>query len=217
MTPPTVSLELSSADARRVRWRRFAVDSPALEPLAHPLWVACAWDQQPLGGLIARCDQRLDCALSRQQMAGRLSLILGEVTLVGAAHRLAGAHLLVLGLGTPEAFDSSVADAIGSEAADRVHKLGHAHYALEVPWAPDRAGPEAIAVAAAFVSAHVRRRLELLGRGGALSVTWLLPQNVPLVSGGHPGRPGRKRRKNLWTRRHQRVRRVVFFRHRRKK
>lgn len=222
MSPHTLSLELSPAEARRVRWRSSTVQSAALDTPDHPLWVACAWDQQPWGGLVERCDERLSGSLSRQQQSGRLSLVWGEVTLVGAAHRLAGAHLLLLGLGLPEALEPAAARVLGRDTADRIHMLGHTHYALEVPWVPEAAespATRAAALAADFVATHLRRRLELLGPTEALSVTWVLPENVQLVSGSRTRRTGAglARRSSRWARRHHRLPRVAFFKRRRKK
>jgi len=216
MTRHTLSLDLSPTEVRRVRWRRSTADLTALEPLDLPLWVACAWDLRPPGGLARQCDQRLDGALSRQVSSGRLGLAFGEVALVGAGQHLAGSHLLLLGLGAPGAFEPSQAGALGRDLADRLHKLGHTRYALEVPWLSEVSVPGASLVATDFVAAHVRRRLTLLGPAGALSVTWVLPETVHLAR-GRATRPGGRRRASLWPRRHHRARRVTFFRHRLKK
>jgi hypothetical protein len=212
MTTHTLSVELTTAEARRVSWRTSTADLAALEEQGHPLWVACAWDARPPTGLAGRCDGRLRGSLSRQLLDGKLSLALGEVTLVGVAGRLAGAQLLLFGLGSPRAFELAQAGPLGRETAERIHKIGWRRYALEVVWLPEAPAPEAHVVAAEFVAEHLRRRLELLGSQEALSVTWILPDAVRMVvDRARSRRPGLRRRCRA------RLRRVTFFRRRRKK
>ncbi len=215
-------LDLSPSESRRLRWRTATADPDDLTALGLPLWVACAWDQRPVGGLAGVCDQRLDGGLSRQLQSGRLGLERGEVALVGAAQRRAGAHLLLMGLGGSGPMESSQAVAMGRESAERVHKLGATEYALEPPWSDEVPGPVASRIASDFVGAHVRWRLAALGPGGRVTVILVVPQNVRVVAGGagragQAGRAGRDRRSGLMSRRRHRVRRSVFLRRRRKK
>ncbi len=215
MTPNTLVLDLSPTEARRLRWRTSTADLAHLESLHLPLWVAGTWDHWdqgpvPLGGLAGACDQRLGGTLGRQTKEGRLSLARGEVALVGTAERLAGAHLLLMGLGAAGSMVPSAATALGQESAERIHKLGTGQYALEPPWSDQVPGPEASRSAADFVVAHLRWRLAVLGPPGASGVTLVLPENVRLAE--YSRSPGA----GLRTRRRQQSRRSVFFRRRRK-
>jgi len=209
-------LDLSPSESRRLRWRTSTADPADLTSLRLPLWVACAWDQRPLGGLAGVCDQRLDGGLSRQLQSGMLGLDRGEVALVGAAQRLAGAHLLLMGLGGIGPMESSQAVAMGRESAERVHKLGTTEYALEPPWSDEIPGPVALRIAGDFVGAHFRWRLAALGSEGQVTVILVVPQNVRVVDGGAGG-AGRDRRGGLLARRRHQLRRSVFLRRRRKK
>ncbi len=213
MSPQILSVTLLPEDSRRTVWRVCPTELAALEALELPLWVACAWDQRPPQGLAGRCDWRLRGSLSRQLQAGRLDLSRGEVTLVGAAHRLGGASLLVLGLGEPSELAPAQASALGRETADRIHGLGHRCYGLEPVWSS-----QAPQLALSFMAAHLRRRRELVGsrRVHDVGVTWILPEGLRLCT-RRPPRTARFRRARQRTQRHHRAFRGAFFSRRRKK
>jgi hypothetical protein len=211
-----LALDLSPTEARRIRCRTSTAHFTELASLGKPLWVACAWDQCPVGGLAGECDRRLGGTLSRRLEEGQLSLARGEVALVGAAQHLAGANLLLLGIGAVGPLESSQAGALGCESAERVHKLGTIDYVLEPPWCDEVPGREATRIAADFVVAHLGRRLELLGPRGASTVTLVLPENVRLAP-GWAGNPAHALRAGTRIRRILHSRRSVFFGRRRKK
>lgn len=209
-------LRLPRRLARRVHFQTIGPDPEALARLDLPLWVACAWEQHATKGLFGACDTRLGGALTRQLQGGYLSLARGEVGLVGGGPRLGRTPLLVAGLGTVAALDAAGAAGLGRDLAERIHLLGHAVYGLEPPVGGRLVRP----LMAFFMTAHLHRRLALLGSAKGVRVTWILPPGVQpdlQVAGGGAGRSPRRGRCQKIAGRPRRDRRVTFLRGPRKK
>jgi hypothetical protein len=131
---PGRDVPLPLGDRVRLHVRPFGLD--LLAGAGPSLLVALTWERRPLMGVAGHCDWRLHGRLGRELIAGRMSLALGDQLLLGAARRLAGHTLLVVGLGAPEPFDGARAAAVAETLADTLRLLGEASCALEVPSHP---------------------------------------------------------------------------------
>ena len=88
---------------------------------------------RPLRGGAGRADWRLCGELSRLILSGKLTGAAGEAVLVPTYGGMAAPLLLGLGLGPRNAFDADACEALGREAAVRVHRLKARDLALPLP------------------------------------------------------------------------------------
>lgn len=127
-----------TAEATSSEVESVGLDLVALTQLGLDLWVACAWEHRPPQGLAGLCDWRLHGRISREIARGRMGLGAGEVTLIGASRRLAGARLALVGLG-PGGASVNLPGELARAAkvvADLVHQLGSREVAVEIPVDP---------------------------------------------------------------------------------
>lgn len=94
--------------------------------------------ERPLRGGAGRADWRLCGLLSDLVAAGRVTGRAGEAALLPTARRLAAPRLLVLGLGSPQAFDAAPARRLAEDAVTRLVALGAGSAVLAPPDAGER-------------------------------------------------------------------------------